>query len=282
MSDIKFLTVYDDENNLILNNTSFYWYKIAYLPVFYKYNNESYIDSVNTSSDEFINVQSHITTFGIDAGVFQHVYELTAEKGYKTLIVICPCRKFADYYKEALKAKKRYLRNCVINNESDCMNIHVFDSRTFGIAPIFIANTLARMYSASAMPEDLLLAYARRFITSSVSYVLTKGENLLGGGCDLRAYRITSQRIYPLDISDGNNEIKIDNFVRLVSKSISKAGGQFVASWGAECTFANNVIDKLTNESGLSANLTAQYSVPTANILGINSICIHFGDYLLF
>ncbi len=282
MSDIKFLTVFDDEKGSILNGPHMYGYKLAYLPVFYKHNDEAFIDGINSTARQFFDVQSDVESFGIDSGVFQHVYELTAKRGYKMMIVICPSGKYSPYYKEAIKAKKRYLRNCAAQNNTDIMDVCVFDSHSFGIAPIQIANKLADMYSISAMPEDLLLAYTERFISSAVTYVLTACENSLDAYCNIRAYRVTSKRIFELNLHSVAPEIKINNFLNLVSKAVNKNNGKFVVSSGDGCVFTDIILNKLKSEYGLETNMNTQYSIPTTKMLGLNTICIHIGEYIDF
>lgn len=281
MGMVKFLTVFDDEKCMVLNNINMSRYRIAYLPAFYRYNNESFIDSLNATSFSFSKTdKAQISSFGISSGVFQYVYNLASEKGYKMMIVICPHGKQSPYYKEALIASKRHLRNAVNNNETDMMPVYVFDSRAFGIAPTLMAVKIADMYATSAMPVELLKAYIKRFADSSVTYLLTADKNAVGQCEVLRAYRITSNRIFSLNLNELSDEQKMERFIQLISKAIKSSKGNFAASFGACCTFSTHILTTLAHKHNYVPTAEVQYSIPSVRMLGMNSLCIHFGEYI--
>lgn len=279
MSNVKFLTVYDDEQEIILNGKHMYGYKLAYLPTFYKYKNKSFMDGINAHSSDFEKHKSEITEFGISSNVFQYVYELVSKRGYKTLCVICPHGKVLPYYRAAATAEKRYMRNSANRTETDAMPVYIFDSKAFGIAPILMADKLAEMYSYSAMPTELLIAYAKRFAASSVTYLLTADKNIYNDCFEMRAYRITSSRVFLLDLKSDNEKLKTQHYLQLVKKAIKKRNGKFAVSYGASCSFADSILTQLKFEYAYEPIVEAQYSIPSTKILGFNSMCIHLGDY---
>ena len=281
MGIVKFLTVFDDETNVMLNNENMSRFKIAYLPTFYRYNNESFIDSLNATSYCFSQIDnSKISSFGISSKVFQYAYELISKRAYKLLIVVCPHGKFSPFCKEALIASKRFLRNAVNNNETDMMPVYVVDSKGFGIAPVLMAIKISDMYSTFAMNEELLKGFMTRFAKSSVTYLLTADKNSLGSSENLRAYRITSNRIFPLNLCETTDEKNIDLFIGILTKAIKKSNIKFAASYGAKCSFSTQILATLKHKYNYVPVIEAQYSIPSTIMVGINSLCIHFGDYI--
>ena len=281
MGMLKFLTVFDDERNVVLDSGLMSLYKIAYLPAFYRYNNESFLDSLNASSFCFFELDDNeISSYGISSKVFQYVYELVSDRGYKMLIVVCPHGKLSPFYNEANVASKRFLRNAVNNNITDQMPVHVVDSKAFGIAPTLMAMKIADMYATSAMNEGLLKAFIKDFTKSSVTYLLTADKHSVGNSEELRAYRITSNRIFPLNLNGGAESENIDLFVKIITKAIKKSKNRFAASYGACCTFSTNVLTILNKKYNCFPVTEAQFSIPSTKMIGINSLCIHLGDYI--
>ncbi|MBQ8209677.1 MAG: DegV family protein [Clostridia bacterium] len=258
-------------------------YKLAYLPVFYKVDDVSYLDGINATGRDFINIiknNDDISSYGISSGVFQFVCEKLSERGYRSLFVVCPHGKWSDFYRSSKSATKKFYRNAINNNETDIMPVYVYDSRAFGIGPVLMANRLSRMYAEGAMRLELLCSYAERFANSSATYILTADNNVFGCSNELRAYRVSSTRVFPLDISQMGTDVKIDNFVHLLSKAIKMRYGRFAVSYGPDCDFVSDVAAQLETKYSCFPVVEAQYSIPTIKMLGSRTLCVHLGDYI--
>lgn len=282
MGNIKYLTVFDDEYNVILNRTRMSKRKLAYLPAYYRIGEHSHLDGISATGRDFINFlksDSVIEDFGISSSVFQYVYEQISLRGYKSLFIVLPHTKWYDYSKSAILARKNMYRNAVNNNEKDLMSVYVFNSKGLGIAPILLADKLATMYAECAMPLDLLNLYAEKYAESSSTYILTRGINVFNNTEDLKAFRITSTRVFPVELH-GDDDTKIESFAKRVSAEIKKREGRFAVSYGPDCNFAGDVTGKLHYCHSLHPVVDAQYAAPSLKILGSKSLCIHLGDYI--
>ncbi len=283
MGLVRFLTVYDDEHEEILQRKHMRMLDIASLSSFYQCNGLSYLDNMNTCSRDFIRMKNDFTqctSADIPPGVFQHIFEKTAQHGYRRLLVICPNGKWTPYYKNAVHAANNFRRNELRNNADDFFDVQVVNSRGVGIAPVIMTNTLAKMYARAAVSPKMFEDYANNFAKSSVTYLLTDGCNEFSDFSDLRAFRITSTRVFSLDISESIEEVRIDKFTKYAGNAIKRSGGRYAVSYGYGCKFIGNVLGRLERDYNFKPLITAQYSIASAQLLGSNAFCVHLGDYI--
>lgn len=107
MGLVRFMTVYDDEEERVLNLNQRMMFDISSPATFYRSEGKSYLDNFNANSRKFINMRksgAELTVPTIPSAVFQYSLEKLRDTGYLAVFVVCP------HGKGCLITKKPFMR----------------------------------------------------------------------------------------------------------------------------------------------------------------------------
>lgn len=282
MGLVRFMTVYDDELGGVLIPEHCKLFDISSPLTFFTADNLSYLDNFNVSSREFDSMKKEIADISvpnIPSRVFQYCFSRLRDCGYLASFTVCPHAKWLPYYTEALLASQRIQRTAV-RNDDEFFHAHVINSKAFGIGSVLLANTLARDFYHNRNSTPVLIDYARRYASSSVTLILTKNDTIFGHASEYKAYRVKDTRVFPIDIGKSIDTVRFNNFAEYVCKSINKQDGRYAVSFGCNCDFAGNIIGRIEKISKHMPLVCTQYGIATAQVFGTETICIHFGEYI--
>lgn len=276
MSLIKFITVYDDEKQMLFSDHILERYNISAYPAIYKFENRPYFDGINTDSEIYLNMRNKGNIVGpnVPAAIFQEAYKNAYDCGYFAVVVVCPHGKWFPYYKEAVLAANRFKRRKKI--DLDTFRISVIDSKSFAAGVMIHAISISYQHTVNHCPTGITIDYGRKNVLKNKTYILSKSANLLDS-CDdkLNAYKSFGYKFEKIDISQSHDFIKYDMFAKAVAKELRKKNCKYVISVGADCDFSGNIIGRIEELSKISPICCMQYGIPTAAVLGNGAICIN-------
>lgn len=276
MSLMKFITVFDDEKQKMLYNDVLRRYNISAWPTVYFCNGKPYYDGISTNSTEYMKLRnSNVSLVGpnIPAEVFQQALKFAYEDGFSVAVIVCPHKKWYPYYKEAVNAVKRVRRSTTM--EFDNFRMCVIDTKSFAAGAMFFALELARLHLNHHCPTGIVLEDFKYIVSKTI--ILTKsGEKFGCKNGELSAVRVFGKRLYnDIKLSDSNEYVKFDNFANACAKYIRNNSGRYAISLGAGCDFSGSIIGRIEKILGYPPVATMQYGIASADVLGLDSICIH-------
>lgn len=276
MGLIKFITVYDDEKQMLFSDSILKRYNISAYPAIYNFNDRPYFDGINTDSEIYLNMRNSGDVIGpnVPAAIFQNAYKNAYDSGYFAVVVVCPHGKLFPYYKEAVLAANRFKRSKKI--DLDTFRISVIDSKSFAAGVMIHAISIAYQHTVNHCPTGITIDYGRKNVLKNKTYILSKSANLLDS-CDdkLEAYKSFGYKFEKINISQSHDFIKCDMFANIVANELKKHDSKYVVSLGADCDFAGNIIGRIEELSKKIPICCMQYGIPTAHILGNGTICIN-------
>lgn len=282
MGLVRFMTVFDDEDEIVLNANHRSMLEIVSPAAFFKSQNYSYLDKFNVSTRKFDGMRKagyQISTPNIPSNVFQYSLEKSRDAGYLAAFIVCPHGKWSPYYKEALHAAKNIQRTAK-RHEDDFFKVNVINSKAFGLGTILFANTIALDFYHYRNCTSVIKDFSKRYADSSTTYILTKDNTVFGNSNDYKAYRVTDSRVFELNIGNSVDEVKFDYFADIIVKAVHRASGRYVASFGYSCDFIGNILGRVERDSKHLPIVATQYGVASAALFGTDTLCIHFGEYI--
>lgn len=282
MGLVRFMTVYDDDMEEVLSLNNCRSLDISAQSVFYKSGKYSFLENLNTDASNFMSLKNsgiEYTLPTVPASVFHYSLEKLRDMGYLAAFIVCPHAKWLPYYKEAVHAAKNINRTAKRQNDQ-YFNVHVVNSKAFGIGSVLFANTLALDFYHNRNSTKIIADYSTRYANSSTTYVLTENDTVFGNARELTAYRITNTRVFSVDISKSVDAVKYDRFAKTVAMAIKRAGGRYAVSYGFNCSFHGNIIGRLIRDYNHYPLVKSQYGIATTQILGSKTLCIHLGEYI--
>lgn len=282
MGLVRFMTVYDDEENCVLSLKRCNKFDISATSSFFRSDGNSYLDNFNVNSRDFYKMKdagADISVPTIPHAVFQYSLERLRDWGYLASFVVCPHGKWLPYYKEAVHAVANINRTAKRNND-EYFHSYVINSKAFGIGSVLLANTLAVDFYHNRNSTTILKDYSARYASSSTTYILTKNDTIFGSANDYKAYRISDTRVFPVDIGNSVEAVRFDRFTEIVGKAIMRHNGRYAVSFGCRCDFAGNVIGRIIQRYKHDSLVSAQYGIVTAQLFGTRTLCIHLGEYI--
>lgn len=279
MGLIKFITVFDDEKQLILSETVLKKYNIsAYPPVFFS-DGKTYYDGLNTNSVDFIHLKKTkgVTMPRIPSKVFQSAFFNAYTDGYFKVVVVCPHSKWFPYYKDAVIAANRLKNRKTLDFST--FGISVIDSKSFSAGVLLYTLSIARQYEIYHFPSDMFVDYCKNNAVKNKSLILIKSENAFCKlGNDFAAFRSFGYKFEKIPLSDSHDNMKLDIFVDAVCADIRKGSGRYSVSLGADCDFAGYVLGRIEKQTGIMPVCVMQYGVASAAVFGNSSICVNLSD----
>ncbi len=277
MSLIKFITVYDDESQSLMYEDIMKTYNISSYPPAYYFNNKTSVDGINTDSTQFMKQKSEIECIRgpiIPADVFKIAINNAYNQGYALALIVCPNKKWYPYYYDAVKAANRYRRS--IKKDFRTFSVSVIDSRAFAAGSLYYTLQLARLHINHHCPTGIILEDAKNLLSKTI--VLTSsGERFGFKNGNLVAFRVIGKRLYKyMDISESSDYVKFNNFAKICERYVRLSGSKYIISFGAGCYFSGNVIGRIEKLIGYPPVAISQYGVASADVLGTETICIHF------
>lgn len=276
MALIKFITIYDDESRSLINEEIRKRYDITIWPTAYDDDVRTYIDDIHTNSVEYfrhINMLPEVTEPGIHHKIFQLALQYAYEDGYSLAMIVCPNKKWYPYYKEAIKAVNNVKRS--VTKDFTTFRMRVIDTKSFAAGSLYHVMRLARMHINDHCPTGIVEEDAKSFTAKTL--VLTKSGAKFGfTNGKLACFRVFDRRFYTdLKVSDSSDYVIYDDFAKAAAKYIKNSNAKYIISFGAHCDFAPNVIGRIENLLGFAPIAISQYSIPSAAVLGLDSLCIH-------
>lgn len=276
MGLIKFITVFDDEKQMIFSETVLKRYNIsAYPPVFFS-EGKAYYDGLNSNADDFLCLKKTkgVTPPQIPSKVFQSAFLQAYIEGYFKVVVICPHNKWFPYYKDAIIALNRLKHRKTIDFST--FSISVIDSKTFSAGVLLYTLSIARQYEIYHLPSDMVVDYCKTNATRNKAAVLLKGDNAFCESYnDFSAFRSFGYKFEKIYLSASHDNIKFEMFADVVCADIKKGSGRYAVSVGADCDFAGYVLGRIEKQSGIMPVCVMQYGVASADILGNSAICVN-------
>lgn len=272
---IKFITVFDDENQMILSETVLKRYNISAYPVVFFSEGKAYYDGLNSDSDAFLRLKmtNGVTQPQIPAKVFQSAFLNAYNEGYFKVIVVCPHSKYFPYYKDAVTAANKFRHRKALDFST--FDISVIDSKTFAAGVHLFTLEIARQYELYHMHSDSLVDYCRNNAIKNKSMVLLRGGNITGcGSNDLTAFKSFGYKFEKLKLSDSHDNVRLDNFADLVCSAIKKGIGRYCVSVGSDCDFAGYVLGQIEKNSGIVPVCVMKYGIVSADLLGNSAFCV--------
>ena len=274
MSLVRFLVFQDDDNKLVLTSERLQKYDITLIPCSYYYGNRLYVSGVNSNVKyySFLLKNNCDVKPDISADLIRYLYESSKKSGYMTVFVLCPHSKFADCYKTAMLAKKKFMRN---EKSEDRLNIKVIDTKSLGID--FSLASLQMICSYYNYSNSVFMAEqaikARR--ESAKTYILSYSDIPFSGNkSTLSAYVITGSRIKSLNITQSVESVQFDRFADIIIAAFDKTH-KYAVSYGSDCNFVGNILGRIEAKLKFCPITIAIYGILTTNILGPASLCIH-------
>lgn len=275
MALVKFITVFDDESLSLMNKDVVERYNISLWPAAYDDDTCTYIDFFHTNSVKYFEHKQRcdcITEPGLSYKLFQLALETAYNDGYSLAMIICPNRKWYPYYKDAVRAVENFRRR--INKDFTTFRMRVVDTQAFAAGSLYHTIRLARLHVNDHCPSGIIEEDAKCF-KSKMLCLTESGEKFGYKNGRLSAFRVFGKRFYNMDVSESVDFVVFENFAKSAAKFIRLSGGKYLVSVGADCTFAANILGRIERIVGAPPIATVQYSVASAAILGLRSICIH-------
>ncbi|MBO5935782.1 MAG: hypothetical protein J6Q94_09880 [Clostridia bacterium] len=276
MGLIKFITVFDDEKQMILSEKILKRYNISAYPSVFFCENKPYFNGLNADSDLYAELKSqhNVTRPGIPAKIFQREFTKSYHEGYFAVVVICPHRKWFPYYDEAITAMNRIKRSK--KYDFRLFRMSVIDSKSFGAGVMMHALQMAHDYEVDHNPSGLVIEYGKINAMKNKSYIFSQTPTAFcdKSGC-ISAFEVSAYQVKPIDVDAVFESISYDLFADRICQLLKKSKGNYVVSVGSKCDFAGNIIGRIIKKSGIKPFCVMQYSVTTAAVLGTGSICVN-------
>ena len=276
MGLIKFITVFDDEKQLILSEAVLKRYNISAYPTVFFSDGKAYYDGLNSNADDFLCLKKTkgVTPPQIPSKVFQSAFLQAYIEGYFKVVVICPHSKWFPYYKDAIIALNRLKHRKTIDFST--FSISVIDSKSFSAGVLLYTLSIARQYEIYHLPSDMVVDYCKNNAVKNKSLILLKSADAFGECCDdLTAFRSFGYKFEKLHLSDSHDNVKLDIFADAVCAEIKKGSGRYAVSLGAHCDFAGYVLGRIEKNSGIMPVCVMQYGVSSADVFGNSAICVN-------
>ena len=277
MGLIKFITVFDDEKQMILPEKILKRYNISAYPSVFFCHNKPYFDGLNADSVLYSELkrQSDVTRPRIPSKIFQREFIKSYHEGYFAVVVVCPHRKWFPYYDEAVAAVNRIKRSK--KYDFRMFRMCVIDSRSFGAGVMMHTLQMAHDYEVDHNPSGLVIEYGLRNAKKNKSYVFSRTPNAFceKPGCT-SAFEISAYNVKPIDVDAVFESIRYDLFADKICKLLKKSNGNYVVSVGSKCDFAGNIIGRIIKKSGIKPTCVMQYAVATSAVLGNEAVCVNF------
>lgn len=279
MGLIKFITVFDDDNQMILSESVLKRYNISAYPPVYFYNNKPYYDGLNTNSVEFIDLKKTKNVVGpqIPDKVFQTAFLQAYNDGYFAVVVVCPHSKWFPYYKQATSAANKLKRSRMLDFST--FRVCVIDSKSFAAGVLLHTLSMAQQYEVNHSPSDVVVDYGRKQAIKNKSFILLKSAYAFGEDCnEVSAFRSFGYKFEKIPISDSHDFVKFDLFSDIVCNQLKKGKGRYAVSLGADCDFAGSIIGRIEKKTGIMPICVIRYGVASSDIFGNSAICINILD----
>ena len=275
MGLIKFITVFDDENQLVLSETVLKRYNISAYPVVYFSDGKAYYDGLNSDSETFFRLKKikGVTCPRIPAKVFQSAFLNAYNDGYFKVIVVCPHSKYFPYYKDAVAAATKFRHRKTLDFTT--FDISVIDSKTFAAGVHLFTLEIARQYEIYHMHSDALVDYCRSNAIRNKSIILLRGGNIINcRNNELTAFKSFGYKFEELNLSDSHDNVRLDIFADLVCSEIKKGSGRYSVAVGSDCDFAGYVLGQIEKNSGIVPVCVMKYGIVSTDVLGNSAFCV--------
>lgn len=276
MGLIKFITVFDDEKQMILSEKILKRYNISAYPSVFFCDNKPYFDGLNADSKLYSELKclSDVTGPYIPSEIFQREFIKSYHEGYFAVVVVCPHRKWFPYYDEAVAAANRIKRSK--KYDFRMFRMSVIDSKSFGAGVMMHTLQMAHDYEVDHNPSGLVIEYGLRNAKKNKSYIFSQTQNTFceKSGC-ASAFEVSAYHAKPIDIDAVSESLQYDLFSEKMCQLLKKSKGNYVVSVGYNCDFAGNIIGRIIKKSGIKPVSIMQYSVPTTAVLGSEAICVN-------
>lgn len=276
MGLIKFITVFDDEKQMVFSEKILKRYNISAYPSVFFCDNKPYYDGLNADSSLYSNMKRQNTVIGpvVPSGVFQREYTKAYNEGYFAVVVVCPHSKWFPYYDEAVTAAKKLKRSKKYDYST--FRITVIDSKSFAAGVMMHTLSMAHDYEINHLPSGLVIEFGRKNAIKNDTFILSQTPNAF---CDLSgeltAFRVSGYQFKKTDINSMPDSVKFDLFADMICRQLKKMNYNYAVSVGGSCNFAGNVIGRIIKKSGVNPICVMQYAVPSTDVLGDSSICIN-------
>lgn len=279
MGLIKFITVFDDEKQLVFSETVLKRYNISAYPTVFFSDDKAYYDGLNSNADEFMHLKKNQGVAGpqIPSKVFQSAFLRAYNEGYFKVVVVCPHSKWFPYYKNAIAAVNRLKQSKTLDFST--FGISVIDSKSFSSGVLLYTLAIARQYEIYRLPSDIVVDYGKKHAVKNKSLILLKSTEAFGECCDeLTAFRSFGYKFEKLHLSDSHDNVKLDMFADAVCADIKKGSRRYAVSLGVDCDFAGYVLGRIEKLSGIMPVCVMQYGIASADVFGNSAICINIFD----
>lgn len=277
MGFIKYITVFDDESQMVLNDVLLNRYDIAAYPSVFYADGKPCFSSFNADSSDFIKMKNSCKNFvlpSIPEEIFLDAYNNAYINGFLQAVVVCPHAKWYPYYRKALAAANRYRRHRNIDFSS--FAITVIDSRSFAMGPMLQTLDMAHYHNGLGCPTEVTVDFAKMEAQKSKTLILTRSDTVFGTSDGvLSAYSVFNNKLNRIDLPMLYDNIKYDKFAKSASSHLKSDSSRYSVSLGGGCDFAGNIIGRIKDITGKSPICCMQYGVTSAAVLGDNTLCIH-------
>lgn len=276
MGLIKFITVFDDEKQMILSEKILKRYNISAYPSVFFCDNKPYFDGLNADSDLYSELRRHhdVTKPVIPLKIFQREFIKSYHEGYFAVVVVCPHRKWFPYYDEAVAAVNRIKRSS--KYDFRMFRMSVIDSKSFGAGVMMHTLQMAHDYEVDHNPSGLVIEYGQLNARKNKSYIFSQAPNAFceKSGC-ISAFEVSAYHVKPIEVEAVFESISYDLFADKICQLLKKSKGNYVVSVGNKCDFAGNIIGRIIKKSGIKPIGVMQYSITTTSVLGNESVCVN-------
>ena len=275
MGFIKFITVYDDAEQMIFSESVLKSHNISAYPPVYFCNNKPYYDGLNTNVSEFaaLKAANPMIRPCIYEKVFYDAFVQAYNEGYFSVIVVCPHTKWYPYYKQATLAVNKFKRSRSFDFST--FSINVIDSKSFAAGVLLQTLSMAQEYEMCHYSPEEIVQRGKINALKNCTYILNKSSLFGEPDEGITAFKSVGYKLNKLEISKSHDSVKYDMFADIVSKQILKADCGYAVSVGADCDYAGSVIGRIKSQTGKDPICVNCYSVASADVLGNSSICIN-------
>ncbi len=278
MSLIKFITVYDDEKQMVFSETILKRYNISAYPSVCFFENKHYYDGLNIDSSMFSDMKklNVVVGPGIPSKIFQREYIKSYNEGYFAVVVVCPHSKWFPYYNNAVTAAKRLKRSK--KYDFSTFRISVIDSKSFGAGVMIHTLLMAQDHVINHLPSGFVVEFGKKNATKNDTYIFSQTQttnDFCGLSGDLTAFRVYGRQFKKIDLNSMHDNVKFDFFSDMICRQLKKVNGNYAVSIGANCEFAGNIIGRIIKNSGVKPICVMQYAIPSTDVLGDSSLCIN-------
>lgn len=276
MGLIKFITVFDDEKQMLMSEMVLKRYNISAYPSVFFCDNKPYYDGFNVDSELYseLKKQNNVTRPKIPLKIFQREFIKSYQEGYFAVVVICPHRKYFPYYDEAVAAANRIKRSK--KYDFRMFRMCVIDSKSFGAGVMLHTLQMAHDYELDHNPSGLVIEYGQRNAKKNKTYIFSQTPNVFSSkSCCPSSFEVSAYQVKPIDIGDVSESFSYDMFADKICQLLKKSKGNYVVSVGSKCDFAGNIIGRIIKKSGIKPSCVMQYAVATSAVLGNEALCIN-------